>query len=943
MLSLLAHQDGEIAMRRIPCVVVALGLIAGSRLMAADVVFENSRLRVVLGEDAICRSLVDKATTTEYCAAGKKVSFGTVRVDGKTRFANQAQVADDRLTVGFAGCDTQLIYAVETTDDWIAFRLAEVVGGRPTHVTLVRIGVTITERGGSRLNAAWNDQYAICLRGINLQSQGSCSRRSDHALLSMTTQDAPGPKLEGAGAALIAAPTPDLRSILCRVSAAYDLARNEGDGVPSRDLPIARQSYWFLSFGEKDVDRVIECCRKTGLRQVMLSSNAWCASGGHFTFHESTYPDGIESLRRTVAKFHEHGILVGMHTFASKISKRDAYVTPVPNRGFWVDRSASLAADVSAGDTTIRTGDDLSQWAGSPVSRQKVWEGHVSKHQEVIIDNEIIRYESIGPEGKWDTFFGCQRGAWCTQAAAHTAQTECRHYGVDGCINGYIIDQESPLFDETTSRLAHVFNYCDFDMVYFDGSEDVDRRRYHYYSSNAHAVPMRKFKKRPVIHMGGGRTHGLWHSFTRYGTIDQYPGTYLAYLHAGGSIDDWPTCKDHIDRTVRRVVGGHDDMTPGELGWFGIGPKSGNYDGLQFDEFEYLMCKSLAHDSPISLQTSFSRMEAHPLTPDILEIVRQYEELRLAYTVPTETLQRLKEQGKDFVMLPQSLAGTGGLPEFVEVEELDEVAGTHDVRAFVGEWQDGTIATVWHYVGKPGKLQLDAANVAAYDVRGEAVETKKADGKTCVPVDHRRMLLRLPGISPVGARKLLTDATLEVRKPTTIWIQAEDHTGCVDSMVEGSAAGVQEPDALGDVILCSGRFDRFGQTPCYCEYRVNIPHKGRWSLWARVRYPTGGDMSFGLVLPDEEVTLSGKQVIGNCGVNEKKWHWTGRGGGVTTVPPGSPIVFNLEAGEFTFRIYPREGPGTAAGNPRLDCLCLTEDPDYRPSDADARAALQENK
>jgi hypothetical protein len=98
-------------------------------------------------------------------------------------------------------------------------------------------------------------------------------------------------------------------------------------------------------------------------------------------------------------------------------------------------------------------------------------------------------------------------------------------------------------------------------------------------------------------------------------------------------------------------------------------------------------------------------------------------------------------------------------------------------------------------------------------------------------------------------------------------------------------------------------------------------------------------MSFGLVRPGEQVTLTGHQVLGNCGANEKQWHWTGRGGGVTTAPPGSPITLPLEPGELVFRIYPREGPGTAAGNPRLDCLCLAEDPDYRPSDQDAKAAL----
>jgi len=44
--------------------------------------------------------------------------------------------------------------------------------------------------------------------------------------------------------------------------------------------------------------------------------------------------------------------------------------------------------------------------------------------------------------------------------------------------------------------------------------------------------------------------------------------------------------------------------------------------------------------------------------------------------------------------------------------------------------------------------------------------------------------------------------------------------------------------------------------------------------------------------------------VGDFVVNNAEWHWSGRGG-VTTVPPGSPIRLNLEQGEFVFRIYPR--------------------------------------
>lgn len=452
---------------------------------------------------------------------------------------------------------------------------------------------------------------------------------------------------------------------------------------------------------------------------------------------------------------------------------------------------------------------------------------------------------------------------------------------------------------------------------------------------------MSKFAKRPLIHMGGGFTHNLWHSFTRSATIDQYPGTYLAYINAGGKIQDWPTCKDHIDRSARRVLDCHDDMTPGELGWFGIGPRSGAYDGLQFDEIEYLMCKSLGLNAPISLQTSFARMESHPLTEDILEIVRRYEQIRLTGTVPEATLIKLRQQGKDFVMLPAAMTRTEtGGAEFVEVEEIPEVAGTHDVRAFVGSHGDGGVAAIWHYLGRDGRLLIDATEVTAHDVRGEPVALRTSDGLTAIPLGPRRMTLRFTGL-PVGAvRKLLADARLELRKPDVFWIRAADFSDSLGTMVRGSDVDIDEPDALGDVVLSSGPIDRWGKTPDYCEYRVEIPRKGNWTVWARVRYPKGGDMSFGIVRPGEEVTLTGPQVIGNCGVNQSRWHWTGRGGGVTSVPPGSPVVFSLEPGQFVFRIYPREGSGTVADNPRLDCLCVSEEAGYVPTDADARAGLR---
>ena len=91
-----------------------------------DIVLENTRFRAVLGADAAWRSLVDKATRTDYAARGARTSFALARVGGRDRSAEAASMSDGKLVVGFAGCDTRLTYAVESRGDWVMFRLVGV-------------------------------------------------------------------------------------------------------------------------------------------------------------------------------------------------------------------------------------------------------------------------------------------------------------------------------------------------------------------------------------------------------------------------------------------------------------------------------------------------------------------------------------------------------------------------------------------------------------------------------------------------------------------------------------------------------------------------------------------------------------------------------------------------------------------------------------------------
>jgi hypothetical protein len=901
----------------------------------ADVTIENARATLVLSDDATCRSLLHKADGRECIAADANVPIASVRHGGNTFSAESVALDGDAFTVTFDGTDTVLEYAIERHERWIVFRLVAVRGTRPESLSLLRVPVAITANVGRRLNAAWDDQTTVCVMAANRQAdcRGAGAK---YTTLTASTQDAPGPRMEGAAVALIVCPTEEFKTIAREASHAFGLLTNEAaDGTPVKDTDLARGSYWFLRFSEAEVDRVIEHCNAMGIKQVMMSSASWCTSPGHYAFDTAAYPDGRESLKRAVAKLHANGILVGMHNFVSKVSKKDPYVTPIPDTRFWTDRQVLIAEAIDAEQTEIRSAMDLREWPGSTVCSQTRWEGGVVKHQDVIIGDEIVQYERIGPDGKWDTFLGCTRGAWGTNASAHAAGETARHYGVDGCINGYIIDQETSLMDEVAERIADIFNYCGFDMVYFDGSEDVDRRRFSYYVANFHEQAMRRFTKRPIIHMGGGFTHLSWHSYARTATCDTYLNTLRGAIISGATIDEWPTVKDHIDRSVRRVIDAHQDMTPGELGWFGIWPKGNDTDGLQLDEAEYLMCKSLAYDAPVSLQTSFAQMEAHPLTPGILEIVREYERLRMARAVPEDVTEKLRELGRDFAMLQQN-----GKLRFVPVEAVPLVDGEHDVRAFVGELGDGSLATIWHYLREGhALLDLDPAEVTLTDFAGEPLEFETEAGKALIPIGSRRNTLICNGVSVDDLRAALTKAEVRERQPAMIFVSATDCHKLAGEMALGSTAGVTETEALGDFILCTGRPSTTPANEWYAEYTVELPHDGRWTLWARVRYPTGSDYSFWIAEPGDEMPPSAAQVLGNCGVNEKKWHWTGRGGGTASVPPGQPITFTREKGPFTFRIYAREGGGTTATNPRLDLLCLADDPAAVPTDETARKAL----
>jgi hypothetical protein len=722
-----------------------------TQLLVAAVDIETKNFSITLTDTGQWQSIVQKANHRQVCYTKAKTPFAQI---GSSQ-ANSAKMVAGKLEIGFAGSDTVLVYKIDTTDDWILFEVAGVRGTRPNLITMCQLPVNITENIGPNLNIAWDKETAVCLMVANLLPDAKATDKKTHALLVAKTQDFPGPKLEGSAVTLIVTSRDRIKKVLSKSAHVFGLPINEdADGVSSRQT-LGKRSYWFMRASEPEADKIIEICKKTNIKQFLIVFPSWARTAGTYAYNTKYFPEGLTSLKRFSKKLNDAGIGVGCHTFTTKIAKGDPYVTPVPDKRFWVDKETTLAGDIDEAATEIKAAVSIDQWPGSPVAKQKTWEGGVHKHRDVIIDDEIIQYESIDPET--NTFLGCKRGAYGTHKAAHKAGTRSVHWGVDGCINGYIIDAETELIDEVAQNMADAFNECNFNMIYFDGGEDVDKRRRQYYTNLCEAKTVAKIKNRPYIYLGMASTNRMWNAETIGMAADTYTATLGGALISGSKIKKWKTVKEHINWGVRNVINAEKSLAQAELGWFGIWPEFemknfGMIEGLQFDQLEYLMVKSLAYNAPISMHTSFSQMAKHPLTPDILDMVGTYEKMRQDGSVDKATCQKLKEQNKDFAYIK-----VGDKGKFISVEEIPSVQGTHDIRAFAGKLSALDIAVnIWHYKGQKTPIEIAADNIQAYDVQGKPVKLEKTPMGTKIIANEKRLTLIFKSTTLSVVKNLLT-------------------------------------------------------------------------------------------------------------------------------------------------------------------------------------------
>lgn len=631
-----------------------------SQLAAAAATFENESARLVVSPQGRCAALVDLASGEDRVL--RTAPLVSVKIGDKVFGRAACSLEGGKLVFRFARAETTVVVGVDVKPRYFVFRIESVSNPEVDEVTFVHLALKPCDRVNAMSGLAAADRFGVCLRTLNLPTQVQVGRNPPV----MTARAFREHKLEGAGAALVACPTPEVRTTL------QEVVRNEGlpysplGGPFALDAERNRGTYVFASVSEENVERWIDLARRGGIDTIHLSG--WEQSLGHYEPRENLFPRGLDGLKAVADKLHDAGLKVGIHTLTGCISPHDPWVRPVPDPRLATDGTFTLTADLGEQDADVPT-------AEAPGNFPTVW-AYSSRGNCIRIGDELILYSALSNEPPYG-FFECRRGAFGTKPAAHPKGAPVRHMYVRyGC---FVPDEHSTLVDEVAERIAAVYNHCGLDQIYMDGAEAM--RGWYGIARMRQAIFTRL--ERPALVEASCWDHHSWPFHSRIGAWD-HPKWGLKRF-----ADDHFRAIDQYRRAA---------LLEAQLGWWVILGPDRDWRMEMPDEIEYLCAKALAHDAPLSFQSvAATGKPANARQNEYFTTIGRYERLRRSNYFSEAVKEKLREERQEF-RLEQA---DDGQWQFLPTDYLE-----HKVTGL----DDGT--STWtatnRFAAQPARLRIEA-------------------------------------------------------------------------------------------------------------------------------------------------------------------------------------------------------------------------------------------
>ncbi len=575
--------------------------------------FENRRATLAIDTRGRIASLRSKASGRELLVRPQELVSAQLK-DGRLHTARKASFHDGALTFEFSRSRGSAVLAVDTRDDYFTFTIRSLSLPDVTALTFLNLPVITAKYCGNVANMLSDDAEAVCLRGYELPVEMAVGG-APPALKVWTTAEH---GLTGWRAGLAAGLKSEMPTMLRAMAMEAGAPISKLGGPWSLGAEAIRGSYLFADLSLASVDDWIELARRGGFTHIHI--HGWWDTLGHYGVNTNLYPNGLADLKTAVARIHTAGLKAGIHTLTACIDPRDAWVTPEASPHLIASASYTLARPMNPTDTVIYVNEE-------PATGHDVVFTYDGNGNVLRLGTELVQYSEIVSQPPY-AFAKCQRGAFQTRPASHAAGDRADY--LQQRYLAFYPEPGSPLAEELADRLANVFNTCQLDQIYFDGSEGMMSR--YGIDFMRHAI-FKRLRGEVLVEASEWGAHNWWfHS--RLGAWD----------HSA-----WAAKRFHDLHVASAARFRGSDLLEPQLGWWAPRLPSPQARGHFLDEMEYFGAKNLGHDAAMSIQGV--NVSSHPLNFHLekqMTILGWYEQLRRARYFDTQTLARVAVPGDEF-------------------------------------------------------------------------------------------------------------------------------------------------------------------------------------------------------------------------------------------------------------------------------------------------------
>ena len=696
------------------------------------VVIENAEMRLILSSKAKAISLLHKTTGQECLdtTAEKSAVFAITeyRPYDNERFliypakttshaANSVKREGNNLIVGFDHLSYTATIELNITDHYIGFKLKDLKYDiekfgikRPTEIdefTLLQLPIKKRDRFGEWLNVSWDNNVAVNILATDPHAKIDAIERPNYYLMSagMETEV----KLMDVGAALITTSTNNLLNCIDQLERDYKLPL----GVESRRNPDYPRSYYELrNVTTQNIDRHIVYAKEGGFNIMVIYYTDFATSMGHFVWNEKTFPNKMADLQEITRKIKDAGMISGFHIHYNKAAKNDPYVSPIPDSRLNLPKLFTLSDSIDATTTTIVVEENP---RGCPMEDGRRF---------LKLGNELVSYTNYTTTRPY-TFSGCKRGELNSTIKSVEKGYKFGLLDVDTWPLFIRFDQRTSIQDEVGKRIGDIYSQAGFQFVYFDGAEDINPP-YWYNTSKAQLDVYKHLNPKPLFSEGAMKSHFGWHIITRGNAFDLFPPKYIRDATIKYPI---PAAKYMADNFTSINFGWNDYLAPDSLS-----------DGMQPDMYEYICSRATAWNCPIALMGKLDQLDSHPRTSDNLEVMKTWEEARVAGFFTDKHREELKQLEQEHILLKNE----SNEYELIPYSKVENIANNSPhVQAFIFSRDNKTWVVYWHAKGE-AQLEIPVSNnrLQLFDKPGKLNSFKKINKTNClIPVDNRRYMV----------------------------------------------------------------------------------------------------------------------------------------------------------------------------------------------------------